>query len=327
MVRRAVEVRAIYFGISAQNRFGELARRRLRVCPRQGPANACYRITLMLALSRRSAFRYIAATATLASGRAAPPEAAATVFALLGDRYHNIDHYRTALGRILVREMDLAVDFSDELKLLNAANLARYKLLVILRDGMIWPDGHTNPASNAGWHSSGAPKIVSDPPVPPTEGKAVYWITPEQGKAVRRFVENGGAALLYHNVTYISPHNDDFRDVLGAVTLGHPPIRPFKVRITNREHPITRGVRDFIVTDEQHYMVYQKDPKHLLMESVNEDGLAWKEHGAKAAAGWAYDYGKGRVCYLAPGHLIDVMWNPEYVKLQKNAVRWLLRQS
>ena len=34
----------------------------------------------------------------------------------------------------------------------------------------------------------------------------------------------GGGVLFYHNVTYIAPHNDDFRDVLGAVTLG--PTRP-----------------------------------------------------------------------------------------------------
>ena len=61
-----------------------------------------------------------------------------------------------------------------------------------------------------------------------------------------------------------------------------------------------------------------------LMESVNEDGLEYKEFGTRSAAGWAYDYGKGRVAYLAPGHLITAMWNPQYEKLQRNAIRWLL---
>jgi hypothetical protein len=45
-----------------------------------------------------------------------------------------------------------------------------------------------------------------------------------------------------------------------------------------------------------------------------------------APGGWSYDYGKGRICCLPPGHLLTVPWNPEYVKLQQNAVRWLLRQ-
>jgi type 1 glutamine amidotransferase len=159
------------------------------------------------------------------------------------------------------------------------------------------------------------------------ETEPFYWITAELGKAVKAFVTNGGSVLFYHNVTYISPHDDDFRDVLVAVTEQHPPLRPFKVKVVNREHPITRGVNDFVVTDEQHFMTYQKDPKYLLLQSVDGDGLTFKDLGTSSAAGWAYDYGKGRVCYFAPGHLITSLWNPEYETLQKNAVRWLLKQT
>jgi hypothetical protein len=282
-------------------------------------------------MSRRAAIGSMAKAGVLGSWAFGSPLAAAsesaTAFALIGDRYHNSDHYRAAMGKTFVRDMNLSVDFSDEVKLLNDDHLSKYKLLIILRDGMIWPDGHGDPKSNAGWWAQGQSKIVSEPPLPAMEPKSVGWITPEMGKAVRSFVENGGGALLYHNVTYIAPYNEDFRDVLGAVTRGHPALRPFKVKIVNHDHPITKGVSDFVVSDEQHYTEYQKDPKYLLMESVNEDGLTYREFGTSAAAGWAYDYGKGRVCYLGPGHLITAMWNPEYEKIQKNAARWLLKET
>jgi type 1 glutamine amidotransferase len=214
---------------------------------------------------------------------------------------------------------------------MNAENLAGYKLLIVFRDGMLWPDGYPDENSNAAWAGRrGDTKLVSEPPVAAHPSQPMYWIQPHQGKAVKDFVSNGGGVLFYHNVTYISPHNDDFRDVLGAVTENHPPIRKFKVKVVNADHPITRGVSDFVVTDEQHFMIYQKDPKYLLLQSVNEDGLTFTNQGSNlgttAAAGWAYDYGKGRVCYLAPGHLLTDLWNPEYEKLQKNAVKWLLRQ-
>jgi type 1 glutamine amidotransferase len=231
------------------------------------------------------------------------------------------------MGRTLVNGAGVSIDFSDEVEMLNADHLSRYRMLIILRDGMLWPDGHGNPHSNAGWWSQGQHEIISDPPLPEIQPESVSWITPEQGRAVKEFVENGGTALFYHNVTHVALYDDDFRDVLGAVYQGHPPIRPFRVRILNPDHPITEGVRDFVVTDEQHYMEYQKDPGHLLMESVNEDGLDFRDLGTTAAAGWAYDYGEGRVCYLSPGHLIEAMWNPEYEKVQQNAARWLLRQS
>jgi type 1 glutamine amidotransferase len=275
-------------------------------------------------ITRRSILSGIAASALLPAARASAATKA-TAFALIGDRYHNSDYIRTALRKTLVKDAGISIDFRDEVELLNAEELKGYKLLIMLRDGMLWPSGYLQgPPSSP---NTPASSIVSEPPLPKIEPEADYWIKPEQGKAVKEFVSNGGGVLLYHNVTYISPHNDDFRDVLGAVTEEHPPLRPFKVKIVNREHPITRGVTDFVVTDEQHYMTYQKDPKYLLMQSVNENGLTFKDLGTSSAAGWAYDYGKGRVCYLAPGHVITSLWNPEYEKLQKNAVRWLLRQT
>lgn len=273
-------------------------------------------------ISRRMALPVIGAAPAFASIYGNRP---VTGFALAGDRYHNLDYIRTALGKTLVRDLGISIDFTDELSLLDAKNLKDYKLLIVFRDGMIWPNGYSD--DGPGQAGGGLRGIVSDPPLPHWEGNEVYWITPEQGRAVKAFVENGGGALFYHNTTYISPHNADFRDVLGAVTEEHPPLRPFKVRITNSNHPITRGVRDFIVTDEQHFVKYEKDAKYILMESVNEDGKTWKDLGTTSVAGWAYEYGKGRVCYLAPGHLISALWNPEYVKIQQNAVKWLLRQS
>jgi hypothetical protein len=162
--------------------------------------------------------------------------------------------------------------------------------------------------------------------VPRAEAKSQFWIKAEQGKAVRAFVERGGAALFLHNTTHVGLSDPDFRHVLGAAYAGHPPIRKFKVKITNGDHPITKGVSDFVVTDEQHYMEYDKDVRNIFMETVNEEGLTYRGMGATAPGGWAYDYGRGRVCYMSPGHLLTVLWNPEYVRLQHNAVRWLLRQ-
>jgi hypothetical protein len=278
-------------------------------------------------MTRRSAIRNAGKAAAFAGLSFEAPAASAqsiygkrqvTAFMLTGDRYHNIDYVRTALGKTLVKDLGISIDFTDELSLLTAPTLKSYKLLIMLRDGMVWPSGYEG--------GSGRGPIVSEPPINKFDPTPVYWMTAEQGKAVKEFVQNGGAALFYHNVTYISPQNQEFRDVLGAVTREHPPLRPFKVKIVNKDHPITRGVNDFVVTDEQHFVKYEKDPKYILMESVNEDGLTWRDVGASSVAGWAYDYGKGRVCYLAPGHVITALWNPEYVKLQQNAVRWLLKQ-
>jgi type 1 glutamine amidotransferase len=258
----------------------------------------------------------------------------ATAFALVGDDFHNSHYIRTALGKTLVREAGLSIDFTDEVTLLSAKTLKGYKMLIIFRAGSIWPDGYLPRAIHQGLYPGYLPSIsseeISDPPLPKIDAKPQMWMKPSQGKAVKEFVEKGGSAFFYHNTSHISLSNKHFRDVEGAIYTGHPPIRPFKVKITNRNHPITRGINDFIVTDEQHYVKYDKDLRYVLMMSENLDRLSYSssigDQGPTCEAGWAYEYGKGRICFMSPGHMINVLWNPEYEKLQKNAVKWLLRE-
>jgi hypothetical protein len=275
--------------------------------------------------TRRNAVAALAAGALLPRmGRGATK---ATAFALIGDRYHNSDYIRTGLSRTIGKDLGISIDFTDETRTLNSETLNGYKMLIVLRDGMIWPDGYPDENTNAAWVNTGKPELKFDPPTPKPAGKPAFWIKPEQGKAVKQFVNAGGVALFLHNTTHVGLTDPDFRDVLGAAYAGHPPIRTFKVKVTNPDHPITRGVKDFIITDEQHYMTYDKDRKNIFLETVNEQGLDYNKQGPVAPAGWAYDYGKGRVAYLSPGHLLTVLWNPEYIKLQQNAVKWLTRQT
>jgi type 1 glutamine amidotransferase len=172
---------------------------------------------------------------------------------------------------------------------------------------------------------------------------AQYWITEEQGRAVKEFVESGNSLYSMHNNAFLSRSSKNYREVQGGVALSHPALRPFKVRIVNREHPVTIGINDFLVTDEQHYAIYDKDPRNILLNSENVDGLVFEATlrdpveggpgasgppqnlGTTSISGWAHEFGRGRVVFTAMGHTIHAMWQPEYLKLQKNAVRWLLR--
>ncbi len=245
------------------------------------------------------------------------------VFALIGDRYHNADYIRVALNK-LFQDLNLPFDYTINYDQISAGLLRSYRLLVVLRDGMIWPHGYLEPNDY-----EYSPALESNRDWPKEQPES--WITAEQGAAIKDFVKAGGALYALHNSSHISLSSRDYREVMGGAYIMHPALRPFKVSVVNKEHPITRDVQDFRVNDEQHFVTYDKDPKYILLQSENTDGLtgsdAGKDLGAKSIAGWAYDFGQGRVAFTAVGHTLHALWEPEYFKLQKNAIRWLLRMS
>lgn len=240
--------------------------------------------------------------------------------ALIGDRYHNPDYIRTSLDKVF-KDLNMPIDYTIEYNQISAKLLKQYQLFVVLRDGMIWPDGYLGPDAYVAYAANlETPKSFPDP-------KPVTWITDEQSAAIKEFVNSGNGFYALHNCSNISnsPAGKGYREVMGGAYIGHPPMRPFRVQATQNKHPITDGMSSFMVNDEQHYVEYDKDPKHLILQAENVDGLPYLNLGTKSASGWAYDYGKGRVVFTAVGHNIHAMWNPQYLEIQKRSVRWLLK--
>jgi type 1 glutamine amidotransferase len=90
--------------------------------------------------------------------------------------------------------------------------------------------------------------------------------------------------------------------------------------VVDPKHPITRGVEDFSVADEQHTPPCDETKVHVLLRNRSDTGQT-------AAAGWAYEPGQGRLCHLANGHTRESLAHPMYQRLMRNAVEWCLRRD
>ena len=257
-----------------------------------------------MSINRRSAIKTMGAlgmTGTFVSAKAFGQPPKSDAYALVGaSTPHEV--IKTALDDNIVKGLGISIDYASDPK--QMTTLDGYKLLITFHYGPF---------------------------------------TKEQEKMVQAFVQNGGGALFLHNSTDIATAKgtEIFRDVIGGYWLRHTDIRPYRVRITNGNHPITKGVNDFVVTGEHHYNQYDKDPRYTFMINESIDGWAYNNiegdkhydkqvghrgFGPSCWSGWAYDYGKGRVCFMAPGHTFEILMNPEFVKLQQNAVRWCLKK-
>ena len=210
---------------------------------------------------------------------------------LAGDRYHVADEAFAGVGPVL-ESADLEVDYTTDFSSIDAHSLDGKRLLVFLRDGMEWPDGHDSPP--------------------------VRWMQPHQEEAIENFVKDGGSFLVLHNSAWDYPHEGGYRRTVAGYYQFHPPLMPFDVYVVNRDHPITVGVSDYDIEDEQHFIWFDKDRVELLTRSQGRDGR-------ESASGFCHEYGRGRVAYLANGHTQHVLEHPTVQLLLTNAVRWLSR--
>lgn len=211
---------------------------------------------------------------------------------LVGDRYHEPEHLIAGL-RPALAATGVTAHFTVDVRALTAEALSHVQLLVILRDGMLWPEGPSKPYR--------------------------IWMTPEQEKAVVDFVEKGGAFLNLHNSMGLYPADGPYLQLVGGRYIGHGPLERFRVEVVDRDHPITRGVSDYSAADEQHTPPSDPEKVRLLLRNRSDDGKT-------AAAGWVWEPGRGRLCHLASGHTRDALEHPMFQRLLRNAVNWCLRR-
>ena len=156
---------------------------------------------------------------TGATGQSARGNGKPRALALIGDRYHNPDYIRVSLDKVF-NDLHIPIDYTIQYDQLSASLLKNYQLLLILRDGMIWPDGYLGPDAYTAYEADlETPKTFPDP-------KPVTWITEEQGAAIKDFVTAGNGFYALHNCSHISLSSKNYREVMGGAYNGHPPLRP-----------------------------------------------------------------------------------------------------
>lgn len=160
----------------------------------------------------------------------------------------------------------------------------------------------------------------------------MYDMTPsftsEQQKEFVALLNAGiGLVSLHHN---IGAHQkwEEFRKIIGGIHIpreftvdgrkfgpsGSTDDQDLSVTVADKNHPITKGIRDFSIHDETYHKYYTAPEVKILLSTnhpKNEPPLAWVKQ-----------YGKSRVFYLMLGHGPSAWRNPHYPVILVNGIRW-----
>lgn len=150
----------------------------------------------------------------------------------------------------------------------------------------------------------------------------------ELEQALLKYIEKGGGMVFFHASTSAFYTWPDFKNIstgawIDETSHGRP--APAQVFITNQEHPITRGLKNFVIFDELWINAEQNDDFEVLAHAINEDAES-KGHTQQAAV-MIKKYGKGRVFNTILGHDPRAMVNTGFQTLMLRGTEWAAKGS
>ena len=140
-------------------------------------------------------------------------------------------------------------------------------------------------------------------------------------KALLDYANRGGAIIAHHPGTWYAWRNfpEWNKEIIGGGTKGHDALGPFTAKVTNAEHPITKGVpAEFEITDELYN--YNPDPAATPIEVLAT--ATSRKSGKVFPQVFIVKHPKARIVGFTLGHDERAHNLEAYQTLLKNAVQW-----
>jgi len=138
-------------------------------------------------------------------------------------------------------------------------------------------------------------------------------ITDAQKNGLLNWVASGKGYVGIHSAADSFRECPEYRAMVGGWFVTHPHYRAYQVSVVDPQHPITRDLTEFTVTDEQYVTDY--DPR----VNVLANGLY---QGQAMPVVWTKGWGRGRVAWIALGHDAPACGHETFKLLLQRAVLW-----
>lgn len=148
-------------------------------------------------------------------------------------------------------------------------------------------------------------------------------ITNEQEKGLLEAVKNGVGLAGWHGGTGDSfRDNVEFQFMVGGQWVAHPGgVIDYRVKVTDRDDYVTKGLNDFSMHSEQYYMHVDPNVKVLATTEFSGEHAPWID-GCVIPAVWKKFYGEGRIFYSSLGHVMKDFEGPEVLAIQQRGIKW-----
>lgn len=156
-------------------------------------------------------------------------------------------------------------------------------------------------------------------------------ITDEQKQAFSNNIREGKPLVVLHHSICAFDGWDEYIHIIGGKYFHVPTVvdgneypvssyehdRNVPIQVVDTLHPVTRGLRDFVLFDET-YGGYYVEPDVLPL-------LKTSDPTSTPVIGWTHRYGKSRVVTIQSGHDTPTFQNANYRKLLRQAILYVYK--
>ncbi len=163
-------------------------------------------------------------------------------------------------------------------------------------------------------------------------------------EALESFVRSGKGLVIIHAASYafgtmevlgermtrtgrFEPPWPQYAEMVGASwsaeapRTGHGRRHVFRVKFTDREHPIARGMEEsFLISDELYHNFRMKPHARILATAYDDPKM--NGTGKEEPILWTVEHGKGRVFHTALGHDTSAMQAPGFAATLARGTEW-----
>ncbi|WP_101758037.1 ThuA domain-containing protein [Oceanicoccus sp. KOV_DT_Chl] len=205
------------------------------------------------------------------------------VYLVAGGKYHNIDHARVEILKLLAEQPRIKVkvgaDYSDIDTICESDIIITYTCDVLPSDE----------------ETTRLCEFIRS-------GKK--WFALHGTNSILRFLEpdDGGEFKVD-----CPEENIAFMEMLGSQFMSHPPIHEYEVVATEPDHPLVKDIPPFKVDDELYLCKFHGE-HHTLMHTHWSDHVVnfvrddWKKDTDIQPVLYIHPYGEGQVLYFTLGH-------------------------
>lgn len=191
-------------------------------------------------------------------------------------------------------ENGFGVDVSDDPTCITAANLKKYRALVL---------SNTNNE---------------------------IFETAEQKKALQDYVHGGGGVVGIHSACGSMREWPWFWQLMGGTFHYHPKFQPFSIKVFDRKHPSTAHLGEtWEWADEFYFLKEMPTGLHVLLEgdlTKLDDKRKAAEEKTRPLA-WCHEFEGGRCWFTALGHKKEHYSDPNLMKHILGGIQWAMGQK